>query len=121
MRGEYFSFGTDNKLRIFSPNTFKFKPRDHITLDEIQECILDNFWFQYNNKREERGYMLAILNSLAEYFHMINRKIQPKEPSGNIEKKPIYVIYRGKIQGIYVTFESIIAQQVERENNGEIL
>ena len=94
--GECFSFGTDNKLRIFPPNTYKFKPRDHIVLDDIQECILDNFWFQYNNKREDKGYMLAILNSLVEYFHMINGKIQPKEPSSNIEKKPIYVIYRGK-------------------------
>ena len=54
--------------------------------------------------------MLAMLNSLAEYFYMINGKIQLKEPSDNIEKKPIYVIYRGKILGIYVTFESIIAQ-----------
>jgi hypothetical protein len=51
---------------------------------------------------------------------MINGKIQPKEPSGNIEKKPIYVIYRGKTPGIYVTFESIIAQQVERENDGGV-
>jgi hypothetical protein len=95
---EYFSFGTNNELRIFPPNTFKFKPRDHIVLDDIQQCILDNYWFQYDNKREYRGYMLAILNSLAKYFHMINGKIQPKEPSGNIEKKPIYVIYRRKHQ-----------------------
>jgi len=118
--GECFSFGIDNKLRIFPPNTYKFKPRDHIVLDDIQECILDNFWFQYNNKREDKGYMLAILNSLAEYFHMINGKIQPKESSINIEKRPIYVIYRGKTPGIYVTFESIIAQQVERENDGGV-
>ena len=117
---ECFNFGTENKLRIFPPNTYKFKPRDHIVLDDIQECILDNFLFQYNNKREDKGYMLAILNSLAEYFHMINGKIQPKESSVNIEKRPIYVIYRGKIPGIYVTFESIIAQQVERENDGGV-
>ena len=64
--------------------------------------------------------MLAILNSLAKYFHMINGKIQPKESSVNIEKRPIYVIYRGKTPGIYVTFESIIAQQVERENDGGV-
>ena len=70
-----FSFGTENRLRIFPPNIYKFKPRNHIVLHEIQECILDNFWFQYNNKRDDRGYMLAILNSLAEYFHMINEKI----------------------------------------------
>ena len=61
--------------------------------------------------------MLAILNSLAEYFHMMNGKIQPKDPSSNIEKKPIYVIYRGKTPGIYVTFEEVIAQQIEREKD----
>ena len=54
--------------------------------------------------------MLAILNSLDEYFHMINGKIQPKEPSTNIEKRPIYVIYRGKTLGIYVSYEAVIAQ-----------
>jgi hypothetical protein len=42
---EVFTFGIDNTLRIFSPNTFKFKAKGHIALDEIQECILDNFWF----------------------------------------------------------------------------
>jgi len=118
--GESFSFGTENRLRIFPPNTYKFKPKDHIVLDEIQECILDNFWFQYNNKRDDRGYMLAILNSLAEYFHMMNGKIQPKDLSSNIEKKPIYVIYRGKTPGIYVNFEEVIAQQIEREKDGGI-
>ena len=117
---ESFSFGTENRLRIFPPNTYKFKPKDHIVLDEIQECVLDNFLFQYNNKRDDRGYMLAILNSLAEYFHMINGKIQPKDLSSNIEKKPIYVIYRGKTPGIYVTFEEVIAQQIEREKDGGI-
>jgi hypothetical protein len=52
---------------------------------------------------------------------MINGKIQPKEPSRNIEKKPIYVIYRGKTSRIYMTFESIITQQVERENDRGVL
>ncbi|KAG2657455.1 hypothetical protein PVAP13_1KG280608 [Panicum virgatum] len=55
--------------------------------------------------------MLAILNSLAEYFHMINGKIQPKDLSNNIKKKPIYVIYRGKTPGIY---------QIEKEKDGGI-
>jgi hypothetical protein len=58
--------------------------------------------------------MLAILNSLAEYFYMINGKIQPKESSGNIEKRLIYVIYRGKTPRIYVIFEEVIAQQIEK-------
>jgi hypothetical protein len=55
---ESFSFGNGNKLKIFLPNSFKFKPKDHIIIDEVQEYILDNFWYQYNNKREEMGYML---------------------------------------------------------------
>nr|TKW28345.1 hypothetical protein SEVIR_3G312200v2 [Setaria viridis] len=96
-----FCFGAENKLRIFPSNTYKFKPRDHIVLDEVQECILDNFWYQYNNKREDKGYMLAILNSLDKYFHTINGLIQPKESPKNIEEKAIYVIYKGKNPGIY--------------------
>jgi hypothetical protein len=52
---ETFIFGQDNKLKIFPPNSYKFKPRDHIVLDEVQECILDNFLFQYNNKREKKA------------------------------------------------------------------
>ena len=64
--------------------------------------------------------MLAILNRLAEYFHMINGKIQPKEPSSNIKKKPIYVIYRGKTPGIYISFEEVIAQQIEKEKDGGV-
>ena len=64
--------------------------------------------------------MLAILNSLAEYFHMINGKMQPKEPSSNMEKKAIYVIYRGKTPGIYISFEEVIAQQIEKEKDGGV-
>ena len=64
--------------------------------------------------------MLAILNSLAEYFHMINGKIQPKEPSSNMEKKAIYVIYRGKTPEIYISFEEVIAQQIEKEKDGGV-
>ena len=76
---ETFTFGSENKLRIFPPNSYKFKPKDCIVLDEVQECILDNFWFQYNNKREEKGYTLSILNSLAEYFNLINDLIPTSE------------------------------------------
>ncbi|WVZ95304.1 hypothetical protein U9M48_041087 [Paspalum notatum var. saurae] len=58
---ETFAFGSENnKLRIFPPNSYKFRPKDRIILDEAQECILDNFWYQYNHKREEKSYMLSI-------------------------------------------------------------
>ncbi|WVZ88717.1 hypothetical protein U9M48_035202 [Paspalum notatum var. saurae] len=84
---ETFTFGSENnKLRIFPPNSYMFRPKDHIILDEVQECILDNFWYQYNHKREEKGYMLSILNSLAEYFHTINSKMPPIEEHEYIER-----------------------------------
>nr|TKV94222.1 hypothetical protein SEVIR_9G279200v2 [Setaria viridis] len=72
-----FCFGAENKLRIFPPNTYKFKPRDHIVLDE--------------------------------------------ESPENIEKKAIYVIYKGKNPGIYVPFEQVIAQKIEKDKDGRIL
>jgi hypothetical protein len=98
---ESFSFENNNKLKIFPPNSFKFKPKDHIIINEVQECILDNFWYQYNNKREERCYMLLILNSLAEYFHMINETLPKYEDHDSIEQKPIHVIFEGSEPGVF--------------------
>src|SRR6266540_5139900 len=109
---ETFSFRPENKLRIFPPNSYKFKPKDHIVLDERQECILDNFWYQYNNKREEKGYMLSILNSLAEYFNMINRMMPSSENIEVPEQRTIYILCDGKVHGIYITFEKILAEKV---------
>jgi hypothetical protein len=98
---EHFTFGQENKLRIFPPNTYKFKPKnDHIILDEVQECILDNFWFLYNNKREDKGYMLSILNSLAEYFNTINEMSKTSKNTELPQKRPSYVIFNGKRPGI---------------------
>ena len=64
-RIECFMFGDDNKLKIFPPNTFNSKPKIHIRIDEIQGCLLDNLWYQYTVKREEKGHMLSNLSSLA--------------------------------------------------------
>lgn len=117
---EYFTFGQENKLRIFPPNTYKFKPKnDHIILDEVQECIMDNFWFQYNNKREDKGYMLSILNSLAEYFNTINEMSKPSKNTELPKKRPLYVIFDGKRPGIYITFEELVTLKLE--NHGELL
>jgi hypothetical protein len=109
---ESFSFGNDNKLKIFPPNSFKFKPKDHIIIDEVKECILGNFCYQYNNKREERGYMLSILNSLAEYFHMTNEALSKYDDHDSIEQKHIYVIFEGSKPEVYISFEEIIRQKV---------
>jgi hypothetical protein len=117
---ESFTFGNDNKLKIFKPNSFKFKPKDHINIDEVQECILDNFWYQYNNKREERGYMLSILNSLAEYFHMTNEALPKYEDHDSIEQKLIYVIFEDSKPGVYISFEEIIGQKVGAKYTGGI-
>lgn len=85
-RDECYFFGEQNKLKIFQPNTFNFKPKAHIKLDDIQRCILDNFWYQYTVKREEKGYMLSILNSLAEYINQMNKHL-PKPERVEIKKR----------------------------------
>ena len=115
---ETFVFSPKNKLRVFPPNSYKFKPRDHIVLDEVQECILDKFWYQYNNKREEKGYMLSILNSLAEYFHLINCMLPISNDIESVQQRPIYVEFEGPKPGIYVTFEEIISQKMEAKVEG---
>ncbi|KAB8086678.1 hypothetical protein EE612_010126, partial [Oryza sativa] len=115
---EFFTFGEDNKLKVFPPNTYKFKPKTHIILDEVQECILDNFWYQYNNKREEKGYMLSMLNSLAEYFHLINDIMPTSENNEVIQQKPIYVVFDGKLPGVYISFEEIVAQKIDAKLMG---
>ena len=117
---ETLSFGPENKLRIFPPNSYKFKPKDHIVLDEAQECILDNFWYQYNNKKEEKGYFLSILNSLAEYFNDMNTMMPIQENIEAPEQRPLYVIFEGKNPGIYVTYEKLVAQKVEARYTGGI-
>jgi hypothetical protein len=109
---ESFSFENDNKLKIFPPNSFKFKPNDYIIIDKVQKCILDNFCYQYNNKREEMDYMLSILNSLAEYFHMTNEALHKYDGHDSIEQKHIYVIFKGSKSGVYILFEEIIWQKI---------
>jgi len=115
---ETFVFSPENKLRVFPPNSYKSKPRDHIVLDEVQECILDKFWYQYNNKREEKGYMLSILNSLAEYFHLINSILPISNATESVQQRPIYVEFEGPKSGLYVTFEEIISQKMEAKVEG---
>ncbi|KAG2633676.1 hypothetical protein PVAP13_2NG242803, partial [Panicum virgatum] len=110
---ETFVFSPENKLRVFPPNSYKFKPKYHIVLDEVQECLLENFWYQYNNKREEKGYMLSILNSLAKYFHLINSMLPISNDTESVQQRPIYVEFEGPKPGIYVTYEEIIAQKME--------
>jgi hypothetical protein len=117
---ESFRFGNDNKLKLIPPNTFKFKPKDHIIIDEVQECILDNFWYQYNNEREERGYMLSILNSHVEYFNITNEALPKYDGHDSIEQKPVCVIFEGSKPGVYISFEKIIGQKVGTKCTGGI-
>jgi hypothetical protein len=106
---ESISFGNDKKLKIFSPNSFKIKPNDHIIIDDVQECILDNLLYQYNNKREKRGYMLSILNSLAEYFHMTNESLSMNDDGhDSVEQKSIYVIFEDNKIAVYISYEEVI-------------
>jgi hypothetical protein len=58
------------------------------------------------------GYMLSILNSLAEYFHMTNEALTKYDDRDSIEQKPIYVIFEGSKLGVYISFEEIIGHKV---------
>ncbi|WVZ48793.1 hypothetical protein U9M48_000202 [Paspalum notatum var. saurae] len=118
---ETFTFGSENnKLRIFPPNSYKFRPKNHIILDEVQKCILDNFWYQYNHKREEKCYILSILNSLAEYFHTINSKMPPTEEHKYIERRFLYVIFEEKMPSLHISFEEAVAQKKDGKLDGGI-
>ena len=112
---EYYTFGPENKLRVFPPNTFKFKPKDHVFMDEVQQCLLDNLWFHFNNKKEDKGYYLAILNSLSEYFHMINGMMPSSDCPEKVQLRPLYVIFNGKRPGIYTSYEQIVILKNEME------
>lgn len=81
---------------------------------------MDNFLYQYNNKREDKGYMLSILNSLAEYFHMSNKAISISENPEIMELKPLYVVFEGKIPDIFISFEEIMAQMIDSRLAGGI-
>jgi len=122
---ECFIFGDENKLKIFPANTFNFKPKSHIRIDDIQRCILDNFWYQYANKREDKGYMLSILNSLAEYFNKMNQ-VLPKSTKIEIPKKfevqkdeALYILFDGNKPGIYMTWEDVMIEKIDARKKGE--
>jgi hypothetical protein len=118
---EFFSFENNDKLKIFPLNSFKFKPKDYIIIDEVQECILDNFWYQYNNKREERCYMISILNNLAEYFHMTNEALPIYDDDhDSVEQKSIYVIFEDSKTGVYISYEEVIGQKIGAKYIGGI-
>ncbi|WVZ57912.1 LOW QUALITY PROTEIN: hypothetical protein U9M48_008246, partial [Paspalum notatum var. saurae] len=89
---ESYVFSPDNKLRIFPPSAFKFKQKNHIVLND--ECILDNFWHQYNNQKEKMGYFLSIFNSLAKYFKIINTtQTKSYQVPKNHQNKSHYISY----------------------------
>ncbi|KAI4983614.1 hypothetical protein ZWY2020_025480 [Hordeum vulgare] len=84
-------FGDDSKLNKNMPNTFNFKPKSHIYIYEIEGWLLDSLWYQFKVKSEEKGYILSSLNSLAEYFNMLNKNI-PKTTKIEIKKNRFYVL-----------------------------
>jgi hypothetical protein len=82
----------------------------------------NEYWIIYGINiaiRETTGrYMLSILNSLAEYFNMINDLIPTSDNPQPPDMKPIYVVFDGKAQGVYVSFESVISQKMEAKYDG---
>jgi hypothetical protein len=90
-----------------------------VIVNNRQQCLLDNFWYQANNAKENKGYFCSVLNSLAEYFNEIN-KILPKSTEIEVRPvKPIYVLFDGKKPGIYVTFDEILIEKVKAKQMKE--
>lgn len=118
---EKMQFGAENALTIFPPNTFNFNPKRHVVVNNKQQCLLDNFWYQYNNAKDNKGYFCSVLNSLAEYFNEIN-KILPKSAEMDARPaRPLYVLFDGKKPGIYVTFDDIIIEKVKaKQMKGDV-
>ncbi|WVZ67260.1 hypothetical protein U9M48_016365 [Paspalum notatum var. saurae] len=92
---ETFTFGSkNNKLRIFPPNSYKFRPKDHIILDEVQECILDNFG--------------------------TNIIIKEKKKQDATNEKSMNILKEGKMPGLYISFEEVVAQKKDGKLDGGI-
>ena len=64
--------------------------------------------------------MLPILNSLAEYFNMINGMMPSSENIEVPEQRTIYILCDGKVPGIYITFEKILVEKVEAKYTGGV-
>ena len=62
--------------------------------------------------------MLSMLDSLAEYFNIINDLIPTSETPQPLEIKPIYVVFDGKTLGLYVSLDSVISQKKEAKYDG---
>ena len=80
-------FRNNNK---FPPNTFKFKPKNHMYDDNIERCLLN---IKGIINRQQKGYMRSYYNSPEEYFYMINKNIP----------RPTYIVFNG----IPMTLEEI--------------
>jgi hypothetical protein len=70
--------------------------------------------------KEKRGYMLSILNSHVEYFHITNEALPKYDGHDSIEQKSICVIFEGSKPGVYISFERIIGQKVGTKYTGGI-
>lgn len=62
--------------------------------------------------------MLSIQNSIAEYFHLLNYLMPASKNNEIIQQKPIYVVFDGKLLGVYISFEEIIAQKIDAKIMG---
>jgi hypothetical protein len=66
------------------------------------------------------GYMLSILNSFVEYFHMTNEALPKYDDYDSIEQESIYVIFEGSKPRVYISFKKIIGHKVGVKYTGDI-
>ncbi|KAF7100267.1 hypothetical protein CFC21_101801 [Triticum aestivum] len=86
---ESYISGNNTRIRILPPNTFNFRPKDHIQVYDMEICLLD---IKDIIRRQEKGCMQSNINNPAVYF----------------TPRPTYIMF----DGIAMTLEEI---QIRRD------
>jgi hypothetical protein len=56
-------------------------------------------------KKDKKGYVLSILNSLAEYLNMMSGKMPSSQNIEVLELEPIYILYTRNAPEIYASLK----------------
>jgi hypothetical protein len=83
------------QLNDYKGTNLQFKPKEELSLDNKDTCILDNMYaafFRQKNDPNKKPYFLSTLNALA--YHLVDSKYK---------KNIFYVIFNGNTPGVYAS------------------
>ncbi|WVZ92682.1 hypothetical protein U9M48_038728 [Paspalum notatum var. saurae] len=128
MDGQYIEMKIAQKFEIISPE-WKKTLKEEIMMELKGELYnkLEEFKRDMDAKMdisfsgsEENDDIAGHGQRLAEYFHTINSKMPPTEEHEYIERRSLYVIFEGKMPGLYISFEEVVAQKKDGKLDGGI-